>query len=161
MAAASLFLSVKLKGSWPGHWDSVIWWSRIYECQRINSTAEWVWVHEIKLLKDSVNKYLLPFHKISHWTFSHWFLYPINFPLLHKWTVILVEDYIMTPPQTEGQRCSWLALTLAFLPRCGIVTNSVAIHLQVYRWSFPPIAFPNGWFAQYRGSLYSISWHGI
>lgn len=107
------------------------------ECQRINSTAEWVWVHKINLLKDFVNKYLLPFHKISHWTFSHWLLCYSNFPLLHKWTVMLVEAHIIIPQQTEGQRCSWLALILAFLPRYVIVTNSVAIYLQVHRWSFP------------------------
>lgn len=117
-----------------GLWELVIKNIQVSECQRINSAAEWVWVHKINLLKDSVNKYLLLFHKISLWTFSHWFLCWSNFPLLHKWTVILVEDHIIIPQQIEGQRCSWLALILAFLPRYGTVTNSVAIYLQVHRW---------------------------
>lgn len=117
------------RGSWPGHLDTYllvpmsVW---VSECERIKSIGEWVWVDKINLLKDFVNKYPLP---LSWDLMQNFFTLCYSNLQLYKWSVIHVENHIISPPQTEGQRFSWLDLTVVFIPRCDIITNGMPLYL--------------------------------
>lgn len=73
VAAASPFLCVKLKGSWPGHWGSMSWLSRIYKCQNVRELT--LQQNECECIKSTCLKILeintfSPFIR-SHTELSH------------------------------------------------------------------------------------------